>query len=315
MQPEMNTSAVYSGLEVMLHTRTSETPGLKSSKIMFQKFSDYIFVLFSFALCVILFVGWRLCRFELITPAYGIGHLLGILGTLLMLMLLIYPARKRFSALSTIGSVKMWFRIHMIFGILGPVCILFHTTFRLGSLNSNVALVSMLVITMSGIIGRFIYCNIHFGLYGRKASLIELRDNLQQQKEQVKKQLASISGIKEELFKLADYVLKPRTSLFESIKLVLSIGWRTTFVLWKIRFITNIYLRRNSASKGWAYTIKRIMRRKVRIEAQLFLLQAVSVARFGFFERLFALWQVLHIPLTYILVVVAILHVIVVSLY
>lgn len=310
----MNAYAVYSRLEGMLHMRTG-APGLKSSKIMFKKFSDYILVLFSFALCVILFIGWRLCRFELITPEYGIGHKLGILGTSLMLIALIYPVRKRISALSAIGSVKMWFRIHMICGILGPVCILFHTTFRLGSLNSTVALISTLIVTISGFVGCFIYCKIHFGLYGRRASLLELRDNFQQQKEQVKKQFALIPGIKEEIFKLSDYVLKPRTSLFGSIKVVLSIGWRTIFVLWKIKLITNIYLRQSSASKSWTRAIKRIIRRKVRIEAQLFLSQAVSVARFGFFERLFALWKVLHIPLTYILAVVIIVHVIVVSLY
>jgi hypothetical protein len=311
----MNTSDVYSRPKVMLCMKTSEMPGLKSSKIMFQKFSDYMFVLFSFALCVILFMGWRLCRFELITPKYGIGHMLGILGTLLMLILMIYPARKRISALRVIGSVKMWLYIHMIFGILGPVCILFHTTFRLGSLNSNVALISMLFITSSGFFGRYIYCKIHFGLYGRRASLLELRDNLEQQKEQVQKQFALIPGIKEELFKLADYVLNPRTSLFESIKLLLSIGWYATFVLWKIKLITNIYLRQNSAGQDWTRAIKRRMRRKVRIEAQMFLSQAISVTRFGFFERLFVLWQALHIPLTFILAIVIIVHVIVVTVY
>lgn len=311
----MNASVVYSRPKVILPFQTGEIPDLKSSKIMFQKISDYMIVLFTFALGVILFIGWRLCRFELISPEYGIGHMLGILGTLLMLVLMIYPARKRISASSVIGSVKMWFRIHMIFGILGPVCVLFHTTFRLGSLNSSIALISMLVITTSGIFGRYIYCKIHFGLYGRRASLQELRDNLEQQKELVQKEFVLIPGIKDELIKLADYVLGPRTSFFGSIKLLLSIGWYAKFVLWKIRFISSIYMRHNSASKGWTRAIKRIIRRKLRIEAQIFLSQAVSVVRFSFFERLFALWQVFHIPLTCILTVVIIVHAIAVTVY
>ena len=299
----------------MLKMRIGETPSLKSSKIMLQKFSDYMSVLFSFTVCVMLLIGWRLRRFELITSEYGIGHRLGILGTSLMLAMFIYPLRKRIPALRAIGSVKMWFRIHMIFGILGPLCILFHATFHLGSLNSSIALFSMLVIAASGIVGRYFYGKIHYGLYGQRATLLELRDNLRQEKEEVRKQFALIPGIKEELLDLSEEVLNPCTSLLRSIMRIFSIGWRTRFIQWKIKLIANVYLKRNMASSAWTCAMKRKMKRQMQREAHLFLSQSVSIAQFSFFERLFALWQVLHIPSVYILVLVILVHVIAVKMY
>src|SRR5205814_2919423 len=68
-----------------------------------------------------------------------------------------------------------WFRFHMVLGIGGPLCILYHCNFSTGATNSNVALFSMLTVAGSGIIGRYIYAHIHNGLYGRKLEFGELR--------------------------------------------------------------------------------------------------------------------------------------------
>ena len=74
-----------------------------------------------------------------------------------------------------LGSTPGWFRFHMVLGIAGPVCILYHSNFATGATNSNVALFSMLTVAGSGLIGRYIYARIHHGLYGRKLELGELR--------------------------------------------------------------------------------------------------------------------------------------------
>ena len=41
--------------------------------------------------------------------------------------------------------------------MLGPVLILWHTNFKLGSINSSVALIAMLVVAASGLVGRFLH--------------------------------------------------------------------------------------------------------------------------------------------------------------
>jgi len=111
-------------------------------------------------------VGWLLRDYGMINPEEGLGYWLGIAGGSMMLMLLLYPLRKRIKMLRFIGSTNHWFRAHMILGMLGPLLVLYHSNFQLGSFNSRVALYCMLLVAGSGIVGRHIYAHIHRGLYG-----------------------------------------------------------------------------------------------------------------------------------------------------
>src|SRR5260221_6750738 len=94
-----------------------------------------------------------------------------------MLALLIYPARKRMPSLAALGTPRAWFKIHMVMGVVGPLCILYHSVYRLGAANSNVALISMLIVARSGLIARYLYGRIHHRLYGRADTLKQLRQD------------------------------------------------------------------------------------------------------------------------------------------
>ncbi|HSC08255.1 MAG TPA: hypothetical protein VLD59_15620, partial [Steroidobacteraceae bacterium] len=132
-----------------------------------------------FTLCAILLVylGWRFPTERYIHPGTGLGYALGITGGSLILVLLLYSARKRFAWLSFLGSLNRWFDAHVVLGIVGPLLILYHSNFSLGATNSNVALFCMLIVVASGLIGRFIYSRIQYGLYGRQVTLGELQGN------------------------------------------------------------------------------------------------------------------------------------------
>ena len=131
---------------------------------------------FSLVTLALLIWGDRFPTQQYITPQTGAGYALGIAGGSAMLLLLVYPARKRVPALRFMGTTKHWFQAHMVLGIVGPVLILFHSNFSLGATNSNVALACMLVVSGSGLFGRYFYTRIHHGLHGRRASLAELRE-------------------------------------------------------------------------------------------------------------------------------------------
>ena len=79
--------------------------------------------------------------------------------------------------------------------------------------------------------------------------------------------------------------------------------------------MANAYLKQKAVSNAWTRAMKRKMQLQLKLQARLFLAQTVSVAHFIVFERLFALWQVLHIPSSYILALVILVHIIAVSLY
>lgn len=120
-----------------------------------------------------------------LTAETGTGYMLGIIGGSMMLLLMLYPLRKHARFMRSMGPIKYWFRTHMLFGVAGPVLILFHSNFSLGSTNSNIALICMLVVAGSGLFGRFFYSRIHEGLYGRKIQLAELQNGLQSIKDTI----------------------------------------------------------------------------------------------------------------------------------
>ena len=110
-----------------------------------------------------------------ITPQRGFGYWLGIVGGSLMLLLLLYSARKRVSWLRWMGGLPAWFEFHMVLGVIGPLLILFHSNFHLGATNSNVALICMLLVAGSGVIGRYIYTRLHAHMDGNEDTLEQLK--------------------------------------------------------------------------------------------------------------------------------------------
>ena len=108
--------------------------------------------------------GFMIKRQELLVPGEGVGYKLGLVGGLMMVALLFYPAFKRTRFFGSGTRSSFWFRWHMLLGIFGPVLIFFHSNFSLGPLNSNVALFSMILVACSGVIGRYIYTQVHSGL-------------------------------------------------------------------------------------------------------------------------------------------------------
>jgi hypothetical protein len=262
---------------------------------------------------VVIWIGWKYPTERFITPESGLGYALGIAGGSLMLLLLLYPARKRVRWLSFIGTVKRWFQVHMVLGIVGPILVLFHANFRLGATNSNVALVCMIVVSVSGLVGRYFYRKIHHGLYGRKATLAELKENAARL-QHVSSTIPFLPELaqrldQEESWLLArsarsPYVVRPLLAA------LLGVGAR-----WRL----HRYIRRAIRASVAAAPVLAAQKRRLRVTARDFaarrLRAARSVAEFESYERLFSLWHVLHLPLFFMLLIAGIVHVISVHVY
>lgn len=109
----------------------------------------------------------------LLRQSGSLGHLLGILGSIFMILLLLYSIRKRFRFAQKMGNLNTWLQVHIFLGITGPVLILFHTVFKFSGIVS-IAFWSMVLVVASGIIGKYIYELIPRSLSGMELNRIEL---------------------------------------------------------------------------------------------------------------------------------------------
>lgn len=277
--------------------------------------THYATLLFFLAIAGVVWMGWMLRLEEYYTAKEGVGYYLGIAGSLCMVFLLIYPARKNFRFMRTWGAVKHYFRLHTILGIIGPVLILFHSNFRLNAINSNVALFSMLLVAASGIVGRFLYLHIHHRFYGRHLSLQELQYLCGLTRTEVEHEPFITPAVRAYLqeFEAAQHFSNRGLgeTLWQLVKLA--------FVSLRIRSRVIHTLRRElkELARKERWSLREFRQRLERDEAlvETYMKAVHRAAEFGVYERFFALWHVLHMPLFVILVVTAIVHVVAVHMY
>ena len=266
-------------------------------------------LLFGSAVVVALWIGWLNRDDNGLTPENGVGYWLGIVGASLMLLLLLYPLRKRIKALRAIGSVGFWFRSHMILGVFGPVLILFHANFKLGSINSNVALVSMLIVAISGVVGRYLYGKIHQGMYGRKAEVREILADAEVLKRAIGADLPVADRVVEQLSAFAQLgTVTPKSVVIGLLRLPV-VSVRASIVRMRLIADARQAITVEGKRLGWS---RKVRRRRLARVADLVTLHVAAIkkaAAFAFYERLFALWHVFHLPLFFLLVIAAIVHI------
>lgn len=245
--------------------------------------------------------GWQMHRARDITPETGLGYALGIVGSLLMLMLLLYPLRKRLASMRFFGGVRGWFRLHMILGVVGPVLIVLHSNFSFGSMNSTVAFVSMLVVAGSGLVGRFLYARIHRGLYGRRLRVRDHFDSIGALHAQIVQDAPQAARIPELLSDYERRRLPDRRSLWPSIgRMLAGPASRKRFEHRLLEALGPVSVEALPAVRG---------------HVKVFLRAVAKAEAFAVYERLFSLWHLLHLPLFIMLVLAAITHVVAVHLY
>lgn len=259
--------------------------------------------------------GWLLRGYDLIDPQDGLGYWLGIIGGTMMLVLILYPLRKRIRALRFLGRTARWFQVHMILGVLGPVLVLYHSNFSLGSFNSRVALYCMLLVAGSGVIGKYLYAHIHHGLYGGKASLSDLRNDLTSSLESSHGLATLLPHLTTRLEALA--IDAQGCSITGSMSMRASISWSLRkYVIWiSLSKAARAELRSRAAESP---TIARDFDRLNKVSSAYirnFVKLTTRIAQFTLFERLSSLWHVLHMPLFFMMVISALLHVLAVHMY
>jgi hypothetical protein len=263
-----------------------------------------------FTICVILVLvyGWNNRDDNYLSAESGTGYVFGIVGGSLMLTLLLYPMSKRSSALTRMVPPRYWFGIHMLLGVIGPVLILFHSNFHMGSLNSSVALFSMLTVAASGVIGRYIYTRIHRGLYGSRLSLSDLKNENHGNHVAILRVYTLDDSLASKFESIEAVALKPYTGIATSFWNLLKLASTSRWLQWRsIRLIktTECQDLENTGveREQMVHSIRRYMK------------TLRKTAGFQLYERMFSLWHLLHLPLFFMMIITAIVHIIAVHTY
>ncbi|MBU1601902.1 MAG: hypothetical protein KKA74_07745 [Gammaproteobacteria bacterium] len=264
---------------------------------------------------VLLLLAWLVRKGEFYEADSDFAYYIGLVGGLLMLSLLLYPLRKRIHAFDRLGKMETWFKFHMVAGITGPLLVLFHSTFRTGSLNAAAALYSMLLVAFSGVVGRFIYRHIHRGLYGKKLTLEEVSALVSDCADHVRSVYALQPDIEPRLKAFHD-------AAFDRTGSSLQRAWRFATLRWRSKRLSRQV--RGDAKKALVKQFKKhggrrrevIMNyRLAREQIESYLDSVVMASQLSVWEKMFSMWHIVHIPFLYLLVFSGVVHVVAVHMY
>ena len=106
-------------------------------------------------------------------PGGSRGHLLGVVGSGLMVVMLVYSLRKRVKALKGLGRLRDWLDFHIFCGIIGPLLVVLHSSFKVQGLVA-LSFWSMVAVALSGVLGRYLYLQIPRTRAGDELTLAEV---------------------------------------------------------------------------------------------------------------------------------------------
>lgn len=266
-------------------------------------------------IAVLVWAMWALSRQGLFRAGDRVGYWLGVTGGVMMLLLFSYPLRKHVKALHGWGKAKWWLWAHMVLGLGGPLLILLHSTFHIGSTNAGVALYSMLVVAGSGIVGRFLYLRVNRGLHGEQSTLRELQVRAGFDQDDARSRLAFAPDVEERLRAFEREQLRPGRNAAGHLRQLVLLPLQQWLAYRKCSAGLRAPLQRLAQQRRWSPTQLAERERLARKLVRRYLNAVARVAQFSIYERLFALWHVAHVPFVYLLVLSAVAHVVAVHAY
>jgi hypothetical protein len=233
--------------------------------------------------------------YVLLKPGGIWGHGYGIAGSLLIIFgVALYMIRKRSRALVRMGLLKYWLEFHIFLCTLGPVLILYHTSFKFGGLVA-VSFWSMVSVFLSGIIGRFIYIQIPRTIEGRELSLNEIRD----MKSNIGTILTASYHLDEESYNLIVESTRNKVELYHTNILY---GYVRKYIddrrtIRRVKAVIN----KNRLSRTDRKNVLHLVNHDISLNRR--------IERLVTMQNLFKYWHVAHLPFAFVMLIIMVIHV------
>lgn len=225
-------------------------------------------------------------------PSGPLGQSFGVVGAVMMLVPFAYMGLKRLRRSSSV-SLRGWLEIHLFCGIVGPVLVTLHTSFKFNGIVSA-AYWSMMIVMLSGFIGRYLYVRIPRSIRGVELSRAELDTRAQQLHDAVEARAGGV--VMAHIDALERRAVPPRDRAGSWAGLLFGeVGLRRALRRFRTALATS-GLRSADQEELLQLTTERV----------LLLRRAEYLHRT---KKAFALWHVFHLPLVYVMLVIVVVHV------
>ena len=246
-------------------------------------------------------------KHDALRPSGPIGIKLGMLGVFLFFLIYLYPLRKKWGWLGRIGNSRHWLDFHVVLGTTAPVVIAFHSTFKFGNI-AGMAFWSMLAVTISGFVGRYLYSQIPRNLNAAELTMKEMLEIEESMRQDLATQKLTFGRRMESLYDLPTAKDVAYMPMFAALLYMILIDLKRPFQL--------SLLRLQSAGLGaWVGSLFGMRRTSdLKLERAIVVArkQAALSKRILFLSRtqqVFNLWHVVHRPFSYAFAILALLHI------
>ena len=236
-------------------------------------------------------------------PSGYLGQSAGVVALLIFLFLWLYPLRKKFRWLAFTGSISKWLDVHALAALSLPLLVAAHATWQFGGII-GLGFWSMMLVWLSGIVGRYIYARIPRGQAGVELTI----DEIGAQRQELLEEIATRSGLdvqEIEAVLAADPTPTDGLGLWQTLRRMVTDDLGRRRAAAELR--RHIQAHRPMHRGDDAATLKEVLRLASR---EMSLVQQSRML--GATQKVLRFWHVAHRPLAVTALVAVIIHVVVV---
>src|SRR5690348_807864 len=251
-------------------------------------------------------------KHAVLRPSGTIGLKLGFLGLGMFLAIFVYPLRKKWAWLGRQGSARHWLDFHVLLGVSAPFVIAFHSSFKFHGF-AGIAFWIMLSVSLSGLIGRYLYSQIPGRVNAAEISMAELQEIQTQLSQQLAQQRLLPQTDLRSLLRLPSKESVSRLPMPIALVYMMFLDIARVFRVASIRRHALPFGQKLTTLAGFLPTSNIGLER-----AMLLAREEASLAKRVLFlsrsQQVFHLWHVVHKPFSYSFAVLAIIHIVVVMM-
>ena len=228
------------------------------------------------------------------------GKAWGTAGAGMLLLVYLYPLRRKWKWLSRRSQTKHWLDYHNLMGLAATILIAVHSAFKLRGV-AGMAFWSMIALVASGIVGRYLFGKLPSKPGEVEASLGEMESLREGLLAQVKFLNTVTRKELKRLLVLPSAAEVQRLTMPQGLWLVIALDVRQWTATWRLRRGASAQL-----NHRWDLCVILPVVRKQTALSKDMLFLAKS-------RQLFRLWHMVHRPLAYALAILTVWHVFVVT--